>query len=156
MFKIDSAEALLKSFRPKEVRAVELPPGITYPRFVRDYLSWAHPAGGRMFLVFAVPGGVPCGICFDANDGGGTSTANMCDWCHHSGSGTQVGLLTATVNARRRAGIHVCSDLSCNQKLNEDAMRTGRSVLPEMEKLISTMARFATEALNIDVMGGNR
>ena len=156
MFKLDSPEALTRAFRPKDAKALELPTGVTYPLFVRDYLSWAHPAGGRMFLVFAVPGGVPCGIAFDTNDGGGTSMANMCDWCHHSGSGTQVGLLTATVNARKRAGVHVCSDLSCNQKLNEDAMRTGNSVLPHMEKLIATIARFADQALKIDVTGANR
>src|SRR6478672_10282445 len=129
MFRLDSEQALLKSFRPADRKVVELPPGLNLPLFVRDYLAWTHPAGGRTFVVFSVPGGVPTGIVFDTN-GSGPGVPAMCDWCHSPGLGTQVGLLTARVNSRKRVGVHICTDLSCRQKLEDDANRRGVSVLP--------------------------
>ena len=71
-----------------------------FPLFVRNYLAWTHPGGGRVYLVFSVPGGAPTGIAFDGN-GGGAGVPHMCDWCHSSGLGSQVGLLTAE-NHRER------------------------------------------------------
>jgi hypothetical protein len=150
MFNLPSEDALRAAFRPKDQKALELPPGIQLPMFVRDYLAWTHPAGGRVYLVFSVPGGVPTGIAFEGK-GSSVVVPSMCDWCHCSSVGTGVGLLTAQVNAKRRVGVHVCSDLSCKQKLEDEANRSGRSVLPAMERLIARMARFATEALKIDL-----
>ena len=149
MFKLESEEALLAAFRPKDLKWVELVPEIKPPMLVRDYLSWVHPAGGRVFLVFAVPGGVPTGIVFDGK--AGASVPAMCDWCHCMSTGTGVGLLVTQVNSKKRVGVHVCSDLSCKRKLEEEADRSGRSVLPQMEKLIERMGRFASEALKIDL-----
>ncbi|MFT3837477.1 MAG: FBP domain-containing protein [Myxococcaceae bacterium] len=156
MFKLDSNDALLDSFRPKDRKTVELPTHVTMPLFVRNYLAWPHPAGGRVFLVFSTPGGVPTGIAFDTNGQGVATVPAMCDWCHYSGPGNTVGLLTATLNNKKRVGVHVCTDLSCQQKLEDDANRSGRSVLPMMEKLIERMGRFASEALKIDLSGAGR
>ena len=156
MFKLDSEQALLDAFRPKDRALVELTKDVQTPLFVRDYLAWAHPAGGRMFLVFSVPGGVPTGIVFDTNGCGGPPVPHMCDWCHCSGLGTEVGLLTAQVNGKKRAGMLLCSDLSCKQKLEDEANRSGRSVLPAMAKLLERMGRFASEALKIDLSGAGR
>jgi hypothetical protein len=64
--------------------------------------------------------------------------------------------LSATLNAKKRVGVHVCLDLSCRQKLEDEANRSGRSVLPAIEKLITRMGRFASEALNIDLSGAGR
>ncbi len=149
MFNLESEEALIAAFRPKDSTWVELPPQLQLPMFVRDYLAWVHPAGGRVYLVFAVPGGVPTGIVLEGNSG--SAAPAMCDWCHCSSVGTGVGLLTAQLNAKKRVGVHVCSDLSCKKKLEEAADRIGRSVLPAMEKLIARMGRFASEALQIDL-----
>ena len=149
MFKLESEEALIAAFRPKDSTRVELPPQLQLPLFVRDYLAWSHPAGGRVYLVFAVPGGVPTGIVLEGNSG--SAVPAMCDWCHCSSVGTGVGLLTAQLNAKKRVGVHVCSDLSCKKKLEEEADRSGRSVLPAMEKLIARMGRFASQALQIDL-----
>jgi hypothetical protein len=156
MFKLDSEEALLKAFRPKDRKVVELPPKLKLPLLVRDYLAWPHPAGGRVFLVFAVPNGVPTGIVFETSGGAGPMVPHLCEWCHTSGLGTQVGMLTAAVNANRRAGVHVCSDLSCAQKLDDEANRTGTSAVPAKQKLVARMGRFAAEALKIDLTGAGR
>jgi hypothetical protein len=149
MFNLDSEAALIAAFRPKDSKWLELPPGLRMPIFVRDYLTWVHPSGGRVYLVFAVPGGVPTGIVFEGKSG--SAAMAMCDWCHCSSVGTGVGLLTAQLNAKKRVGVHVCWDLSCKKKLEEEADRSGRSVLPAMEKLIARMGRFATQALQIDL-----
>ncbi len=156
MFMLDSEEALLSAFRPKDRKVVELTPEVKLPMFVRDYLAWRHPAGGRVYLVFSVPGGVPTGIVFDTNGGAGPSVPHMCEWCHCPGMGTHVGLLTATVNSKKRVGVHICSDLSCQQKLEDEANRSGRSVLPAMAKLVERMGRFASEGLGIDLSGAGR
>src|SRR4051812_44681863 len=100
MFKLDSEEAPLASFRPRDRKAVQLSTDVKLPLFVRDYLAWTDPAGGRVYLVFAVDGGAPTGILFDTNGGAGPAVPHMCDWCHCCGTGTQVGLLTAHLNSK--------------------------------------------------------
>lgn len=157
MFRLDSEDAVLNSFRPKDRATVELLKDMTLPRLVRHYLAWQHPSGGKTYLVFATPGGVPTGITFETNGGGtGAPIPHMCDWCHQAGIGTSVGLLTAIVNGRKRAGVLVCTDLSCQQKIEEEADRQGRSAVPQMEKLVERMGRFASEALSIDLSGAGR
>ena len=155
MFKLDSQDALLSAFRPKDRELVELPQEVALPMFVRDYLAWRQPAGNRMYLVFSVPGGVPTGVVFDLNGGADPSVPQMCDWCHTSGMGG-VALLTATLNARKRVGVHVCADLSCKQKLEDAATLGGYSVLPSMQRLLERIGRFASETLKIDLSGANR
>ena len=154
MFKLDSQTALLDSFRPKDRQHVELPSDVTFPLVVKDYVAWTHPAGGRVFVVFATPGGVPTGIAFDSNHGGGMPS--MCSWCHTSSTGTGVGLLVATVNGKKRAGVLVCSDLSCRDKLEQAANLSGASVRPAMEKLVARIGQFASDALKIDLSGAGR
>ncbi len=157
MFKLDSEAELLKTFRPKDRALVQLSPEVALPQFVRNYLTWKHPAGSYVYLVFATPGGVPTGIVFDSNGGGaGPTVPAMCDWCHMSTGGNQVGLLTARRNAKKRVGVHVCTDLGCQQRLEEEADRQGRSVLPWWEKLIERMGKFASESLDIDLTGAGR
>lgn len=123
--------------------------------FVRDYAAWTHPAGGRVYMVFAVPGGAPTGIVFEV-DHGASGVPHMCGWCHAHGGGSQIALLTTYVNAQKRVGINVCADLSCKAKLNDEADRTGRSALPAMQKLMATIGRFASESLGIDLSAAGR
>jgi hypothetical protein len=156
MFKLDSATALLETFRPKDRNAVELAAEFAFPLVVKDYLAWRHPAGGRMFLVFSTPGGVPTGIAFDSNGGSSSAAPAMCSWCHCTSPGTGVGLLTATLNGAKRVGAIVCEDLSCRDKLEDAANRTGASVRPAMEKLVVRMGKFASDALHIDLSGAGR
>lgn len=156
MFKLESEDALLKAFRPKDRDLVELSPEVALPRIVRDYVAWRHPAGGRVFVVFAVRGGAPTGIAFDTNGGSGDTVPQMCDWCHHSGVGTQVALLTARLNGKKRLGVHLCSDLSCKQKLEDAANRSGTSAADAVAAVVERMARFAEDALMMDLTGTRR
>jgi hypothetical protein len=156
MFKLDTEQALLDAFRPKDRKAVEVTSDVKLPALVRDYLAWSHPSGAYTYLVFAVPGGAPTGIVFETNGGPGPPVPQMCDWCHSSGLGNQIGLLTARLNAKKRVGVNVCTDLSCRSKLEDEANRSGRSVVPMLEKLVARMGRFASEALQIDLTGARR
>ena len=156
MFRLETEDSLRAAFRPKDRDPLSLPPGAAFPMVVRDCLAWTHPAGGRVYLLFAAPGGAPTGIAFETNGGSGAGVAHMCDWCHFVGAGNQVGLLTAKVNGRTRAGVNVCRDLSCKQKLEDEADRQGASVRPALEKLIARIGRFAREALKIDTSGAGR
>jgi len=155
MFMLDTEAALLDAFRPKDRKSVEISRDLKFPLFVRDYVAWVHPSGGHVYLVFAVPQGAPTGITFETTGGAGTTVPQMCDWCHSAGVGT-VALLTAIVTAKKRAGVHVCADLSCREKLEDDANRAGRSVLPAMAKLVERMGRFASDVLGIDLSGARR
>lgn len=153
VFKLDAEAALVSTFRPKDRKLVEVSAELLFPLAVKDYLAWLHPAGGRAFLVFAVPQGVPTGVVFDSS--GGASALSMCTWCHCASAGV-VGLLTATLNGRKRVGINVCTDLGCRERLEQQANLSGASVRPAMEKLVSRMGRFASEALRIDLSGVGR
>ncbi|MBM4379580.1 MAG: FBP domain-containing protein [Deltaproteobacteria bacterium] len=155
MFRIGSEEALLEAFRPKDRKQVTVPREMKFPLIAQHYHAWAHPAGGRVFLVFAVKGGVPTGIAFDV-DGGIAAVPKMCDWCHCGRLGNQVGLLSARLNAKKTVGVHVCTDLGCKQKLEDAANRGGSSPLPGIERLVARMGRFAEEALGIDLSGAGR
>jgi hypothetical protein len=53
-------------------------------------------------------------------------------------------------------GAIICEDLSCRDKLEEAANRTGSSVRPAMEKLVARMGKFASDALRIDLSGAGR
>lgn len=156
MFKLDSKEVLLETFRQRDRPLVEFPPELTWPALVRGYLAWTHPAGGRVFLVFAPPDGTPTGIVFDTAGGAGPSVVQMCDWCHCSSGGSQVALLTARFSANKRVGVYLCADLSCRQKLEDEADRSGRSVVPALAQLVERMTRFAEEGLRLDVSGALR
>lgn len=155
MFKLDSEKTLLSAFRPKDRKVVELKKDVRLPLVVPHYLAWPHPAGGKMFLVFAVPGGAPTGIVFNTN-GDGPAVPHMCDWCRSSGTGSDVSLLTTYANSRRVIGVQVCSDLSCARKLEDEADRRGVSVLPAMEGLVQRMGRFANKGLGIDLTAAGR
>ncbi|MBL9038683.1 MAG: FBP domain-containing protein [Archangium sp.] len=156
MFKLDSEDAVLATFRHKDRTLVELSSDLKFPIILRDAVTWTHPSGGRAYLVFFVPGGVPTGVVFDTSSGSGEAVPHMCEWCHRSGSGTEIGLLTARINAKKLAGIHLCSDLRCKEKLEEQANLAGSNVKPAIEKLVARMGRFASEVLKIDLSGVTR
>lgn len=153
MFRLETEQDLLRTFRARDRKHVELPPGLRFPLFVPDYLAWVDPHGVRTFLVFSEPGSrLPIGIAFRREPSGpGAPVGGMCDWCHHSGSSQEIGFLTTEASSRRTVGVHVCLDLRCKQHLEEDANRTGRHPLPPTKALLGRMRQFAREALGIEV-----
>jgi hypothetical protein len=151
MFRVVSEDALRAAFRPKDAAVFEPPPGVKYPFGVIDYLAWVHPAGGRVYLLFAVPGGTPTGVAFQNNGGSAVAVAQMCDWCHTIGSGTEIAMLTAQLNANKRLGVNLCSDLSCARKLEDQANLSGRSPRPALRALVDRIGAFARDGLKIDL-----
>jgi hypothetical protein len=67
----------------------------------------------------------------------------MCDWCQQVGLGDRVGLLTARRNRVRTAGVLVCSDLGCRDRLEYVANKAGVDVEPAIRTLLKRMGRFA-------------
>jgi hypothetical protein len=146
MFKLTTEAALLATFRYGDRRRVELSRDVTLPIVVNDYLTWVF--GKRVFLVFALPGDGPRGIVFDSS-GAGPPVPHMCDWCQQVGLGARVGLLTARRDRERTAGILVCADLGCRDRLEYVANRAGIDVEPAMRTLLQRMGRFA-DTLDFD------
>ena len=151
MFLLQTEKDLLHAFRPRDREKVELPEGIKFPLFVRDYLSWTESAGTRVFLMLAAPGSRrPMGIAFRRDSPGGGSASHMCEWCHSHGSANEIGLLTTDVNSKRRVGVALCLDLRCKEKLETVADLSGRDPRELTQALMGRMLRFTREALRIE------
>lgn len=146
MFKLPNAKTLLAMFRPMDRRNVEITRDVPLPMLVNDYLTWSF--GRRTFLVFEAPGSAPRGIVFDA-DVSGTPVPHMCMWCEAVAPGTQVAMMTARRDRRRIAGIMICADLGCRERLEDRADRAGIDAAPAIAKLLSRMQRFA-ESLDVE------
>jgi hypothetical protein len=149
MFKLPNSRTLLAMFRPMDRRRVEITRDVPLPMLVNDYVTWSF--GRRMYLVFEAPRGAatgPRGIVFES-DGGGAPVPHMCEWCHAVAPGTRVEMLTARRDRTRTAGIMVCADLGCRERLEDRAERAGVDVAPAMTKLLERMQRFA-DSLDFD------
>ncbi|MCP3140897.1 FBP domain-containing protein [Pyxidicoccus xibeiensis] len=153
MFRIETEKELLNAFRSRDRKHVELPKGTKLPLFVRDYLAWVDPYGVRIFLLFSPPGSTrPMGIAFRRDQQGDKALASrVCEWCHAHGTADQIGLLTTDVDAKRRVGVNLCLDLRCNEKLESMMNLAGADLLEGTQKLLGHMARFADEALGMEV-----
>ncbi len=140
MFKLPNEKTLLAMFRPMDRRGVEITRDVPLPMRVTDYFTWSF--GRRTFLVFEAPGCAPRGIVFEA-DVSGVPVPHMCAWCEAVAPGTRVALMTARRDPKRVAGIMLCADLGCRERLEDRADRAGIDVAPAMTKLLSRMQRFA-------------
>lgn len=151
MFRINTQKELLSAFRTTDQKYVELPVGTTLPLTVLDYHSWQDPHGERVFLLFKAPGDTHVtGIVFRKDHTAGAGLGpRMCDWCLHSGSSESVGLLTASVNSKRRIGVFLCLDLKCGEHVEDDANRRGKSARDAVKELLLRVRRFAQEGLGI-------
>ena len=155
MFRLETDQALVRAFRPRDRRLIEMPADVRFPHFVRDYLVWTETSGARVYLVFGAPGTrKPVGVIFRREvQPSQEPGANMCDWCHTVGSSLEVGLLTVEVTSRRRAGMYLCRDLRCKEKVEDAADRAGRHPLEAFQRLNARIFHFAQEVLGIDANG---
>lgn len=151
MHKLDTGAELLATFRTRDQPLVELPAGLSFPLILRDTMTWKHPAGGRLFLVFSPEVGLPTGIVFDSNGPSAAQVPQMCSWCHSLAQGNAVSMLTASHGSRRRVGVFVCGDLGCKQRVEEDCNRAGKNVQLAFKALVARIATFATDGLGIDL-----
>ncbi len=150
MFQLKSEKELLAAFRTRDRKHVEPPPGLQYPLFVRNYLSWVDPTGVRAFIVFAGPDeSHPTGIAFRRDQTGEGGGSGLCEWCHSSGSSDEIGLLTTDVSGHKRVGVYLCRDLRCEAKIQDAADRSGRNPIPPTREALLRMSRFAENALGI-------
>ena len=161
MFKLDSEQDLVETFRPRDrshLRAhpATVPREVKYPLFVRDYFSWTDPSGFHAYVVFNVGKGAPTGIAFRRAQGGGEPVAHMCDWCHSFGTSNTIGLMTTDMGSKKRVGVNLCLDLNCRARVNETADLRGQNGVEASRKLLERIGRFAQEALGIDLSGDDR
>jgi hypothetical protein len=75
----------------------------------------------------------------------------MCDWCLSTGTSDQIGLLTASVDARRRVGVNLCLDLGCMRKLEGFAEASGMKLEGVSARFFERMERFFRLALEIEI-----
>lgn len=148
---IHSPEELIRAFRPRDQKHVFIPKTMQFPLSLKHYVAWTEPSGVRIFLVFKRPGWKKAvGVAFRRDQqGSAMSPTGVCDWCIAHGSADQVGLLTATVNSKKRAGVNLCLDLSCIQKLETAAHLSGQELNKLAERLYERMIRFCEEVLEI-------
>jgi hypothetical protein len=147
MFLLRSEKDLVEAFFPRDQKRLELPKGVKYPLVVRDYLAWSDPASPRVHLVFTEPGARhPIGLVFD-RDRSGASQGSMCEWCHSFGSSAEIGLLMLTVSDNRRVGIHLCRDLSCRDKIEQNLSLSPVSAHTRQKRVLSEMSRFVRRLL---------
>ncbi|HVK60564.1 MAG TPA: FBP domain-containing protein [Bdellovibrionales bacterium] len=119
MFKITSEAEFRDVFRPIDRKELQLPTDLRFPMLVRGTMAWVEPGGHRTFLVFEDPNKKALrGVVFKRSSGA-SDVATMCDFCHSVRGTSSVGMLTATIDKKRRVGVVACSDLSCQAKLDE-------------------------------------
>jgi hypothetical protein len=155
LFRINSEAELRDTFRRRDEGHVDLPPQMTFPVSFRHYVAWHEPSGVRQFLVLQRPQWArPIGIVFrryqtpGPGSGSGTGTG-MCEWCHAHGASDEIGLLSADVDSKRRVGVNLCLDLSCQEKLESLPGIPPTKIKELTEKLMRRMTRFVTDALEI-------
>lgn len=159
MFRIESEQAFLDAFRPRDRGHVDLPGSVRFPLVVRDYFAWTDPSNVRVFLLFTPAGARnPVGVAFRRDQTGyRPSPAGMCEWCHSYGNAEEIGLLTAEVTSRKRVGINACLDLRCKEKVEDAANRAGASCLSQSRRMVERISRFTALALGIsDAMREDR
>jgi hypothetical protein len=71
----------------------------------------------------------------------------MCDWCHATGASDEIGLLTATASSRKQAGVNLCLDLSCSEKISTVAHLSGQNPRDLALRILERMSRFARQTL---------
>ncbi|MDB4966145.1 MAG: hypothetical protein JWN44_1834 [Myxococcales bacterium] len=147
---VTSELELLRLFRDIDRADVELSPDLIFPLALDETLAWA--VGPRAFLLFRERPDRPArGIVFHRNAGTVPDVAAMCEWCHAVRGHGGVKLLSVSVDARRRVGLYLCSDLSCVSRSNEvpgpDDLPEGLDGAQRAARTLERISRFASRRL---------
>jgi hypothetical protein len=145
-----SEEEVRRWFRKIDQRDVELPPDAPLPADLGEMFAWA--VGPRAFLVFRDrPERMRRGIVFFRNQSASPSVPAMCEWCHGVRDQGGVKLLSVRVDARRRVGLYLCSDLGCVAQAPEvpgpDDLREGLDRDERSRRVLRRIADFAARRL---------
>ncbi len=120
MFKINSEDELLGSFRNIDRDQVQLPSDLKFPLPVRNYYSWLEPSGHRAYLVFEDPENQKLlGVVFRRTNTASDHGPVMCDWCHSVRGRGKVTMMTTAVSKDRQVGVYLCADLKCDEELRK-------------------------------------
>lgn len=150
---LQSEDDLLHAFRPRDRKHVFLPPDLKFPVELNPVFVWLEPSGVRVYLLaHQVHWEAPVGIAFRRDQKGSPSSPpGMCDWCLSTGSSDQIGLLTASVDSRRRVGVNLCLDLGCMRKLEGFAEASGMRLEQVSVRYFERMERFFRRALEMEL-----
>ncbi len=153
MIRIQSENELLQMFRPIDRDQVRVPSDFQFPVAVVDYLAWVEPSGHRTFLVYEDQASHDGrGVVFRRSHPPAEPVTNMCEWCHSvSGSGT-IGLLSVSVNAKRRVGLNLCRGLECKANVEAEPpglhdLRESLSIGEKTSRIMTRMTEFARRNL---------
>ena len=147
-FTLRSETDLIATFRDQEKDRIVLPKHAQYPVPVEHYFAWTEPSGVYTYLVFKRSDWeTPLGLVFQRNgQGSHFGPAGLCDWCHTSGAGDEVGLLTTTLTPQSTGGTWLCLDLSCTQKIEERTGMGGKNTEKHIRKLCERIGKFYQRA----------
>lgn len=147
MIRIDSEHELLMAFREIDRDEVDLASAVKFPLILKDYLAWTEPSGHRVYLLFQDPNGnIARGLVFRRSSIPAQPIVQMCQWCHSVRGGNAVRLLTVKASQNRTLGLHLCSDLSCKEKVlstpGVNDMREPYSRYEKLYRVIMNMSDF--------------
>ncbi|RYZ69696.1 MAG: hypothetical protein EOP09_07255, partial [Proteobacteria bacterium] len=110
-------------------------------------LTWREGSGHRTYLVVADPQSQKqLGVAF-RNDSATTPVTRHCEWCHSTGGSSQIGLLVTNASARKSVGVHLCRDLSCQEKLESRSQLSGENGRILSHELTGRMTDFLKRCL---------
>lgn len=135
---------LIKLFRSRDQRHIQIPRSMTFPLSFEDYFTWSEPNGIYQYLLFRKNGdGEPVGVVFDRSDAGLlAASAHMCYFCRSFGPGDEIDMLAVTPTSKNVIGIYSCIDLSCDEKLETTAKLSKKSFEKLKEELLERMTIF--------------
>lgn len=141
-FTIASKQELIHVFRDRDQKKLILPDHLNFPATVSSYLTWSESSGVYTYLVFKLPNwDTPRGIAFKKIHHSGEPTGNLCNWCHAYGSSDEIGLMSVTLTSKTSASYLLCKDLSCVDKIHDQANRAGKNPHRHLIELYSKMEK---------------
>lgn len=148
-FTIESEKDLIQAFRYHDQKKLVLPNHITYPIQAQHYYAWRESSGVYIYMVFKKPEWkAPIGIVFKRSHAGShLSNSRLCDWCLSYGPSDLVGMLSVTLNSRQSAGMMLCLDLGCAERLEEAAELGGKNFEKLAHQLYDRVGRFFESVL---------
>ncbi|MNS72027.1 hypothetical protein D3C72_1054230 [compost metagenome] len=142
LFSIASEEELVQSFRLRDQKKLMLPDDLTYPMNIRSYFAWKEPSGVYTYLIVKMPNwDMPRGVAFKRTASTGEPTGGLCNWCHAYGASDEIGMLSVTMSATVSLSYYLCQDLSCIEKIEEAAARSGKEPDKHISELYQKMAK---------------
>lgn len=151
-FRLASEEEVMACFREKDRRKVILPRLMPFPVVADYYYAWGEASGTYLYLLFRRPEWAdPRGVVFKRMHATGDArTGRMCDWCHAYGGGDQVGMMTTALDARRSAGLVLCLDLACFDKLETISDQSRKPIEKLAAGLLERMGSFFASVRRLD------